>query len=115
MEMDYIEGSAGELLLQERILANKLEAAIQPRELAEGLWRMEIELELVELAITVKDTVWISVIPSPLEIDIEGGERRTVGHGKTVQFLAEAIDPDENGGDLTKGIQFEWFVQGTNY
>ena len=53
-------------------MANKLEAAIQPRELAEGLWRMEIELELVELGITVKDTVWISVIPSPLEIDIEG-------------------------------------------
>jgi len=113
-ELDYlIEGSA-DGLMHEKILAEKLEAAIQPRELAEGIWKVTIELTLIELKINVSDTVWISVIPSPLEIDIEGGERRTVGHGKTVQFLASAIDPDENDGALTKGIAFDWYVLGVN-
>lgn len=112
-EFEYIVEGSGEVS-REKILAEKLEAAIQPRELAEGLWKVTIELKLIELDIDVSDTVWISVIPSPLEIDIEGGERRTVGHGKTVQFLATAIDPDENDGVLTQGIDFKWFVLGVN-
>ena len=106
-----LEGS-GDLI--EMVLAEKLEAALQPRDLIEGLWKVTIQLEFNDLDFVVDDVVWINVIPSPLEIDIEGGEKRTAGHGKTIQFKADAIDPDESSSDQTKGIQFDWFILGTN-
>ena len=107
-DWSYDEGSGD---FDNEYMATGLDAVIQPRGLAEGLWRIEIQLRLINLNITVVDEVYISVIPSPIELNILGGERRTVGHGKAVEFIAEAFDPDS--GD-TEGIDYKWFIRGVN-
>ena len=110
IDYDYYEGSASDIF-QPQHFATGLDAVIQPRGLAEGLWKINIELKLLALGINVTDEVYISVIPSPIELNILGGERRTVGHGKAVEFIAEAFDPDS--GD-TNGIDYKWFIRGVN-
>ena len=68
-DYSYVVDGSGENPFEERILAKKLEAAIQPRELAEGLWKVTLSLKLVELDIEVRlfklfSLIFFEIIPS---------------------------------------------------
>ncbi|XP_033100162.1 uncharacterized protein LOC117103671 [Anneissia japonica] len=91
---------------------------LEPRLLAYGLYRSELNVTMLggEIGLYTSDSTHTEIIPTPLIVEIVGGEYRTIKWKTLIQVdgLSLTFDPDVDKADKS-GMEFTWMCRRSNF